>query len=152
MCILILMFFCLTVDPTSVQLTSSTPLWVMLTYFEQMLQCLGKKISFSVDLDLMSFRYTFHHTTLSQYLSLPWETCMSVRRVQLGQASPQWAYSISGARWLFIWSLQMIVWCTQKGEAQRTLKMAPWGLQKPSNCFRDGKIQRCRTIKVKFEM
>lgn len=85
MCAFVLMLSCLIVDLTPLQLISSIPLsamWLTLNPYSA-----REKISFSIDLGLMCLRNTFHHSPLSQYLSLPWKPCIAAREIQPAQAS-----------------------------------------------------------------
>lgn len=59
----------------------------MLNDPEQMSQCLEKNSRFSIDPDLMCLRNTFHHSPLSQYLSLSPKICIAARKTQPAQAS-----------------------------------------------------------------
>ena len=59
----------------------------MLNDPEQMSPCLEKNSRFSIDPDLMCLRNTFHHSLLSQYLSLSPKICIAARKTQPAQAS-----------------------------------------------------------------
>lgn len=59
----------------------------MFPYPEQMLQCLEKKVSFSIDIGLKCLRNTFYQSPLSQCLSLSPKLCIEAKKTQPAQVS-----------------------------------------------------------------
>lgn len=123
------------------------PCAAMFTYPKQVLQCLEKKISISVDPDLRPLRNTVHHASLSQYLSFPPQICIAPRKIQTAQAS-QTPMGLLGYFWgIPVLSLESGNDCLThvKGSTLSDTERAPWSLQKPSNCFRGGKCKDVET-------